>query len=414
MSRARHQSHLSRLSCLAVILATLSCCTRTATVEPSISHLPSFGKAPKTVGVYFSPEFRSERRVVDSIEFKVGSASVSLLDDAFAITFDETVEIGTQPPVVGREGELSAVIEPRLEDFAFRTLFVGKGRHWAFVSYDFSLSTLDGELVASWRTKGQGESHGWEGQGAAVTVAMQQAAAEFVTSFRYVPELRRWAEDLPIEGATAPGNEQETRPAAGIKDGAVVGTYRDVVEVSAELRVPPGISTRGVGASRLTSVHVSIHNLSGNRLRVHLPDIALVPNGTGEATPLPPSTVSGLLTSPRVRLGPVAPGTGLAALPALAAVLADWAMEEGQKEEFAELLAAYESDSLRDTILQEAEVTDGFIYFAVPSRSGAALGTLLVPIVDLDSATRYVVRLPLRQGRLGRLSDSFLARGSGE
>src|SRR5437899_2145227 len=94
-------------------------------LTPVVVREPRPEPLPLTIGVHYPEEVRSFRKVPRTIvlsgmshsgEMKilVGEASVKLFDDALGLLFARVVGVPTVTPVGSAEGDLAAVIEPRI------------------------------------------------------------------------------------------------------------------------------------------------------------------------------------------------------------------------------------------------------------------------------------------------------------
>lgn len=386
---------------LFVLVALCGCATPVATVElKSTVDLPqSVPQVQLTVGVYQSPEFRAYELATKSYRIPVGQASTSLFQELFPKTFKKVVWVESLPPISTGELQLSAVIEPQIDAFQLYTLVVGRSfKAWAEIHYGFTVYSPDGAVLASWTVKGGGESTG--GIGRTVNYAMQEAAWRFITSFNDVPEAKRWVQGLPQQGAQAVEAAQTTRPDPEFAKEAVLGFYPGVVAVSADANPEmkgqsEEVSTR-LKESGLLAIRVEVKNQGGHRLLIRRRDIAIVrPDGT-EISSLSASTFAALGVKPRMKGWTAPSGVGVWALPTVFASLANLAAIGAERKELETHLSIYQDKELYDATLTRGRSVQGYVYFFIP-REVASLEDLklMVPVIDFDSAIRYVVRLPL-------------------
>ena len=267
---------------------------------------------------------------------------------------------------------------------------------WAEIHYGFTVYSPDGVVLASWTVKGVGESTGDLAMSRAVNYAMQEAAWRFITSFNEVPEAKRWLHGLPQQGAVADKTEQTTRHDPEYAEGAVLGTYPSVVAVSADANsTPEGQSAEihaSLKAAGLLAIRVSIKNQGSNRLLLRRRDISLARSDGTVISSLPASTFAVLGVKPRAVFGPSYYG-GLGALPFL---IADWGHIESERKDREVNLSIYRDKELYDATLTKGRSVQGYVYFVVP-EGGASLEDLklVVPVIDFDAATWYIVRLPM-------------------
>jgi hypothetical protein len=354
-----------------------------------------------TVGVYQSPEFCAYEPIAQPCRFLVGQASASLFQELFPKAFKKVVWVEGPVPIATAETQLSAVIEPQIDEFQVFVVKMptlaarGVLKVWAEIHYGFTVYSPDGAVLASWTAKGVGESTGDLAMSQAVNYAMQEAAWRFITSFNEVPEAKRWVQGLPQKGAMAQKTKQTTRPDA---EGAVLGTYPSVVEVSADTNSKPEGQSAEVHASLkaagLLAVRVSIKNQGSNRLLLRRRDISLVRNDGTMISSLPASTFSVLGVKPRtVVFGSDYYRGGIWSLPFM---LADLGPIESERKDREVNLSIYRDKELYDATLTKGRSVQGYVYFVVP-EGGANLEDLklVVPVIDFDAATWYIVRLPM-------------------
>ncbi len=207
---------------LGIILAGLLMvgCTFTVPLSATVDRPPGVSRIPLAVGVYYSPEFRAytsthvKRAGLPGLRewnYPVGQVSVTLFDHVFPILFDQLRSSSGRPPLKAVEPALAAVIEPSIEEFSVGVPLLSNGIFTAEITYRFILFSSDGNRVASWTVRGVGEKHGaitfvdWSAwsrwQGEAADLAMQDAAKEFLTGFRNVPEIRRWFRQIGVPDA---------------------------------------------------------------------------------------------------------------------------------------------------------------------------------------------------------------------
>ena len=393
----------------AAVGVLLGGCLPPITLKPTVDHLPSVAQVPVSVGVYYSPEFRNYEYAWQPYEiikpelYSIGPASVTLFQQLLPKLFKEVVQVDSRPPLAAEGRELAGVIEPSIEKVHLRHVRMNLG---AKVTYRFTVYAPDGERLASWTVTGEGHkmSPSYRGNNdPAVELAIEDAATKFMTSLDEVPEAKRWARGLAMEGATAPATAQATAPAAGRDRAAVRGVYDGVVSVTADPNAEPAPDRGGgeteapkldLNAARVFAVNVSVANEGSHRLLVRRSDIALVaPNGR-EVNAIPAPLVAVLATARRPGLPNVAGGVGVAALPGLFFALANAASMSAAGKEMEAHVKTLRGQELPDATLARGQSAAGLVYF--PRAAARSRDVVLkVPVVDLDAATRYVVRLPL-------------------
>ncbi len=393
---------LGKALCVTLIVtATLcGCVTTDVTIKPAVN-LPQISpQVQMTVGVYQSPEFRAYESIARQYRFPVGEASVALFQELFTKAIKKVVWIENRPPISTGGLQFSAVIEPQIDEFRVFWLLVSNAyKVWAEIHYGFTVYSPDGAVLTSWTVKGGGESTSLD---RAVNYAMQEAAHRFITSFNEVPEAKRWLQGLPQQGSQASRVVQTTRSAPEFSKQAILGAYPGVVTVCADTNpVLKGqnieVSTR-FKESGLIAIRVEIKNQGSHRLLIRHRDITIVrPDGT-ELSSLPASIFAALGVNPRMKGWTAPSGVGVGALPLVFTSLLNVAAMEAERKEMEAHLSIYKDRELYDTTLVRGKSVQGHVYFAAPVESMDLEDLkLVVPVIDFDSATRYVVQLPLNQ-----------------
>jgi hypothetical protein len=373
-----------------------ACTTGDVAMNPSVTTETT--PVERSLGFYLSEAFETDVREVALrgqgyiAKFPLGQASAALFRNLIPRLSAGAVEVAA----TRSDAAVDAVIEPVIDDFVFWTMRIGGQHFWVKVRYRFNLYAPAGELITGWTVEGSGEG---AGMGEAADQAVEQSAARFAASFRQMPEARRWLDGLPLAAATAAAELQKTEPAmglaprTGVYDGAVrvrvepePAGWRDLMEaLAAEQDARP---------VRLTALALRIENLGASRLLVRPSDIALTDDGGAPPLePLPHSAVAAVLTEQHGRIASPAAGAGLLALPLLIAALANLASASEELTDFEARSATLVAQHLRETIVVPGEAVEGLVYF--PAARPKLRGLMIeIPVVDLDGATRYVVRVP--------------------
>jgi hypothetical protein len=216
-------------------------------------------------------------------------------------------------------------------------------------------------------------------------------------SFYDVPEAKRWAGNMTLNEANALPEGQVTETVADAKQRTVTGLYPGIAKV----RVQPLADADLV-------FKVTVENLSSRRLRIHPSTIALeLPSGE-RLSPVPVYAYGAarLPQDPAAqdRAAPLADIPGLEAVFAytwpiivLVAVLEELSSITAENKALDAHLETHRGEELREKRLSGGTATSGDVYFLAPAGTVPAEGSSFVlPIVDLDTATRYEVRLPIQ------------------
>jgi hypothetical protein len=144
-----------------LFLVLVSACSHSIPLDPTIAPSSAPPVVAENVGVYFSEEFRTfERRASrggDKWIFPLGQVSVDLFGKAFDQVFKRADKVQSLPPLGTEHAELSAVIEPRIEEFDFDIPFLKTQTYTAQITYRFILHGANGEPIASWTVTGEGQ-----------------------------------------------------------------------------------------------------------------------------------------------------------------------------------------------------------------------------------------------------------------
>ncbi len=371
------------------------------------------------VGVYYGPELRAYEFTtepgprMDEVIVPLGEASVSLFQNLLPGIFETVVEIDGKPTASDPLAGLDAVIEPQIEAFTFRALYIGKMQFWADIRYRLTIHAVDGSEIASWTVQGDGTSVDGPVStipdyiGRTVELALEVAATRLVASFEEVPEAARWRRAQPRDTATAAATGQitQSRPVSG--GYPLRGTYERIVAVSADPYRPPDLSAEGIEADpRDAGAHsflLDIENLGNRRLLIRRPEITLAfPNGA-TIEPVSGAYLSAALTTKKPRVGLINANAGpqaaiAAGIVNLVILVYNYAAYESETAEAAVYGLVYDDNELTDALLDGQERIEGYVHFYVPPDLRALAvetATLIVPVVELDTVTRYIVSLPL-------------------
>ncbi len=385
---------------LIIIVGFCGCATTVTDVmiKPKVDLPQNVPQVQLSVGVYESPKFRDYEQITSQYRFPVGQASASLFQELFPKAFKKTVWVENLPPITTTEQELSAVIEPQIDEFQVFWLLVGNAyKAWAEIHYRFNVYTPDGAMLASWTVEGVGESSGFV---SAVNYAMQEAAWRFITSLNDIPEAKRWLRGLPQQEAITAESEQTTRPDPQFAEGAVLGIYPGIVTVSADANSKPEGQSAEVNArfkaAGLLAIRVQVKNQSSHRLLLRRRNISLVrPDGT-EISSLPASIFAALGVNPRMKGWTAPSGVGVGALPLVFVSLVNVAAMGAEDKELETHLSIYQDKELYDATLTRGRSVQGYVYFFVPEEVVSLEDLKLVlPIIDFDSATWYIIKIPI-------------------
>jgi hypothetical protein len=194
---------------LAMIGLLGSCSTLKIKVEAPSLPAPVNPKVPATVGVYYSPEFKTYVDTQENVGVEIsnviiivelGPSSVALFDQVFKSLFEKTVTLENKPTHGEQISGVDAIIEPSIEHFQ---LFWGNhagmfiANIGATIGYRVQLfSPMEGN-IGSWylevKRKNRGEHMTY---GTLIQKAMREAAAKLFISFHEDPAVKTWLKGL--------------------------------------------------------------------------------------------------------------------------------------------------------------------------------------------------------------------------
>jgi hypothetical protein len=407
------------------LLALAGCASDPVSLEIRLGSLREGNKIAQPVAFLHSKTFREDLQTVEPygnkyyLPLKTGEASDRALRTAYAQVFESPREVTSLEDLRSLSGPQApvAVIEPSIVELNYLN---ASGRTWgpyySEIVYRFSLFDTTGAQVADWRVRGFGQFDmnreagerrpdfprgevAWMSE--APRRAVEAAAANFVASFERVPELVRLTRNLPFAGANAPAALQVIRNTAPARPG-LEASYPSVftlhVERASAPQLPKELLKDESQVSYLLPVRLTLENRGTHRLAIDPAEAQWLPEETTKGSskpisPLPAPVVPAFIAGRPlgVVVGVMSPGVGM--LPALFAAFVSAAEHERQKKDLAAWSAAINRELLDAGITAAGASRGGVIYFArPPQRDG---GTIVIPVVDLDDAVRYTVRVRL-------------------
>ncbi|MDX1484356.1 MAG: hypothetical protein R3229_07735 [Alphaproteobacteria bacterium] len=411
-------------------LVVLAGCTTTVDLNPKIAQHHVGEKFSPAVGVYFSPELRSfnagETKEFSLIEesIPVGKASVALFKDVLPSMFEGVEEVSRRPTASQPSAHLAAVIEPRITHFKLEKIGTGAGMYWADVRYRLAVYGRDGREIAGWSVEGRGASGEkikslfGDRRADAIERALETAGARLAASFSEVPEAANWRRGRKAGGPA--GGPAPQIAMAHPKDGGAPGRgHAGVAAVFIDSHHAPDFASENIAEntrnSAALSVNIAVRSVGDRRLLFRRSKVALVfPDGRAFA-PVPGDLLAARMTKRKTRVAPVgnAGGAGgtLGVVVAIFNVMAgfhNYGVIEAETAETNLYKLILKKDEIADGVVTPGKPATGYVHFDLPpSRRAESLSgaTLLVPVVALDTVTRYVVSLPLGTARIASRSD---------
>ena len=382
-------------STLALIFL-LPACTTVIPLKVGTDFLPpSPIQIPLTVGVYHSTDLRNYQYSVEPIlgqdvVLPVGMATVGLLDGLYPDLFSKTVPVESRPPPPINAPSLAGVLETSIEAF---DVGVGHNLCWAQIVYRFTVHSPSAEGLISWNVRGVGEGFGQTVNARVVAdtvaLAMRDAAQKLQTSFFDVPEARRWARNLPALNVNAAVDAQTT-----LREGQLVwSVFPEVAAATAQV-------DRYAYAPSIMSAKIRVRNDGRRRLFVRPSDFSLELPG-GRIDPPAPASAFVIAAAPLFarRVGPW-PWIGVGPTPltlplwVLLLVLIELPAAD-ELSRAGDALARYTTENMRAVTLWEGNSAEFIVHFTTLPDT-ATVWTLAVPVIDLDTASRYVIRIPMQ------------------
>ena len=171
-------------------------CTETITAKTVTLPTPLIEPLPVTVGVYYSPELRTNEPTVrlpkrcpwcgsSMYKLSVGPAAAAMLERVFAAMFERTVVVASRPPLPAGGSDVAAVIEPAIT--------FNVGRDFISIGIYLTLYAADGASLKSWSASGTGP-------GTDAAAALRDAAAVIMTEFAAQPEVKEWLSSIGEPG----------------------------------------------------------------------------------------------------------------------------------------------------------------------------------------------------------------------
>ncbi len=220
----------------AAVLVGLSGCGPVQLVASSRIPTPLIVKLPVTVALFMPQQFaqyvHKEERWGTDWNIDIGKAQSDAMSQLVNAMFDRVVVVDSLAAGGALGSEVSAILEPSVEEYAFVTPRDAGSPFFAVsIKYRLNVYTPDGKLADSWGFTGYGTSpagglSNTEPLQNATALAMRDAGAKLVVEFRDQPVVRglfpeaETADDTPAatpsstEAQSAPENETESSTSA--------------------------------------------------------------------------------------------------------------------------------------------------------------------------------------------------------
>lgn len=370
-------------------------------------------RLPIEVGVYYAPEFTSfkhEEYTIgrNKLEIPVGGSSVQHFDRVFSAMFERTVKVDGRPPnvrpkSVGDVSDLAAIIEVRLDDFAYDFRPMSFGPFTADASYRVIVYAPSGQTIASWVVAGSDSAelkfneNGFAFSGERTANAIRMASDQFMKEFNERPEIGRWlaATEDSTSGPRTTSAAETTSPLA------TQGTARlDGVTIEAALynqfREGRQLYQSTRSGSQILAVRITVRNAGPHTILIRPSDIYLSPRAGARLAAVSVNRVARRLYQ--------APGTegsevvGSIVNPALGALMT---MGEGSAKdsEVRKIADLVRSDRLEDSTIPPSASVSGYVYFEALGIDGNfEEAELLVRLGETTSIENYEAALRVGHG----------------
>jgi hypothetical protein len=392
-----------RLTVLFAVAHFVGACSTTLQLQPKVSSSEPSRKVPLSVQIDHSPAFVNTVVPVDvygnlhEFIFTIGQASDVILRATYPKVFEHVSDWVGNYSSWTMPGQSDVILSPKISSFAF-PIRGTMGPYFAQITYTFTLSSLDGTKLLEWSVTGEGESGKstpMDESGPfrlAAEKAMEKADLRFTRSFEEVPEVKRFLTGMSADNATADAKTQKTF-ADAMHAKTVKGTYDGVVTVEAS-HVKPN---DGSQPAFLKETRITILNEGDHRIVFYPSDVRLVYEDGQTMPPIRGCVVSAAMTTRHWKFPQIYiyPGVGVASLPLFFTSMANAAIVARERQERTSHLRTYQAEELTDMALEDKDASTGLLFFYSPV-AGEITSEIIVPVVDVDAATRYVVRLPIK------------------
>lgn len=203
------------LYCLAILVA--GCGPATVVVEGSFPS-PVVEPLPLTLGVWYEEDFsgheffdQTTNKAESDWLVQTGAAQVSMWDTVLAGMFTGIEHMKGEPGEGQMNQSVDGVLIPHVEDLQYTIpAHTNIKVYEIWMRYRFKLVTPSGEPIAEWTMSSYGKTptaflrSDEEAVNLAAVMALRDAGANFITSFRNVPELKQWLEERSLVTEAAP------------------------------------------------------------------------------------------------------------------------------------------------------------------------------------------------------------------
>jgi hypothetical protein len=393
---------------LSLVVFLPACGPRIVKLDPSLPQGTKPSRLPVSVGYYFSPEMAKAQYVrtpaeqsrhgtqpVGDIIYPVGQATVDLFPATYRELFEEVIPIADIPIVGPSPSNLSAIIRIDFEEFNKPLAWVTE------LKYRCTLYSADGtKVIASWPFFGRGNSQrrNFIPMGLDPSLAMQNAAEQFITYFRSYPGVGSWLTQMSVDTApsyTIPPPTQAAVTEKEILDMPMVAqTDEYVVGADPFFDESRRVQLLGPGAAtnRFLPVMITVLNRGNDAIWVQREGIEPSPHTGvgGDAPKTPSSTFAAGVSAP----GVVGQASGvLTVFEMLIKVPGFFRDYEAWWQRVESLFQSH----LTDGLLRPGEAIQGMVYLPLPSDTEIGRPAIEMRLVSAFDGKVIPVHLSPRQ-----------------
>ncbi len=211
------QRGILRAAALTLALALLWGCGAKQVVVSGNFPPPLIEPMPLSIGIWYPEEFagheffdEAKGRAESDWLVRTGEAQVQMWDQLLQGMFDRVVRFDERPAPAQMNPAVDAVLIPRVQELQYAIpAHTNIKVYEIWMRYAFELVTVEGEPIAEWTMTAYGKTPTafLQSDEAAVNlaavVALRDAGAHFITSFRKVPEVSQWLASFDQAPATA-------------------------------------------------------------------------------------------------------------------------------------------------------------------------------------------------------------------
>lgn len=343
--------------------------------------------------IYFEKEFKI---------FPLGISSDAYFKSIYTQAFKSARPVNAT--VSYPDAGIDFILKPQIVSFQFTKGLLFP--NWAEIIYLFTLYSPDGKEIASWTTVGQGVYDSkskvdvYRPGRNAIHRVMENAGLKFIQSFDHVPEVQRCLNNGSLEGVTVTPEMHDVIMSPQAGDSTFTNSYKGLVNARIKYefvhKVPLKNRFDVMDTIGVAAFEIILRNEGSNRLYIDPLNISWRPLGQEEVYPVSPY----VLMEDYVEIIYPTSYTDYYNDPLLDIVtdmITDMLQaypDPMQQKEFLLRQKYFKREALSESTLNSNTSVKGSVYFPV-SQSAVVSGVLEIPVIDLDTDTRYIIRFQL-------------------